>query len=50
MAGKRLRKIILQLTIIFCILRKKKYVKLISQQLIRTVKKVVQLMIPNEEK
>ena len=39
MIGKRLRRIIRQLLLIFCILNKKKYVQLISQKIIRTVKK-----------
>ena len=38
MIGKRLRKIILQLLLIFCVLKKKKYVQLISQKLIQIVK------------
>ena len=37
MIGKRLRKIIRQLLLIFCILKKKKYVQLVSQELIRVV-------------
>ena len=44
MIGKRLRKIIQQLFLIFCILKKKKYVQLIFQKLIQI------LIIPNEEK
>ena len=39
MIGKRLRKIIQHLLLIFCILTKKKHAQLISQKLIRTVKK-----------
>ena len=35
MIGKRLKKIIQQLLLIFCILKKKKYVQLIFQKLIR---------------
>ena len=55
MIGKLLRKTIRQLLLIFCILKKKKYVQLISQKLIRIVKKKNKnkknpLMIPNEEK
>ena len=53
MIGKLLRKTIRQLLLIFCILKKKKYVQLISQTLIRIVKKKIKknrLMIPNEEK
>ena len=50
MIGKLLRKTIRQLLLIFCILKKKKYVQLISQKLIRNVKKKNPLMIPNEEK
>ena len=56
MIGKLLRKTIRQLLLIFCILKKKKYVQLISQKLIRIVKKKKNknkknpLMIPNEEK
>ena len=38
MIGKHLRKIIQQLLLMFCILKKKKYVQLISQKLIRIVK------------
>ena len=47
MIGKRLRKIIRQLLLIFCILKKNKYFQLIFQKLIRIVKTN---MIPNEEK
>ena len=39
MNGKRLRKIIEQLLLIFYILKKKKYVQLIFQKLLRNVKK-----------
>ena len=38
MIGKRLRKIFDQLLLIFCILKKKKYIQLTIQKLIRTVK------------
>ena len=38
MIGKRLRKIIQQLPITFCVLKKTRYVELIIQKLIRTVK------------
>ena len=38
MIGKRLRKIIQQLLLIFYILKKKKYVQLIFQKLIRKMK------------
>ena len=38
MIGKRLRKLIQQLLLIFYILKKKKYVQLISQKLIRIMK------------
>ena len=37
MIGKRLRKVIPQLLLIFCVLKKKKYVQLISQKLIQIV-------------
>ena len=51
MIEKRLRKIIWQVLLIICILKKNKYVLLISQKLIRIVKKqVILLMIPNKEK
>ena len=39
MIVKHLRKIIRQLLLIFCILKKKKYIQLISQKLNRTMKK-----------
>ena len=49
MVGKRLRNIIWLL--IFCILRKKKYAQLVSQELFRILKKKkLLLIIPNEEK
>ena len=38
MIRKRLRKKILQLFLIFCVLKKKKYVQIISQKLIEIVK------------
>ena len=48
MIGKRLRKIIQQLLLIFCTLKKKKkYVQIISQKLIR-IMKVILLMISNK--
>ena len=50
MIGKRLRKIIQQLSLIFCILKKKKYAQLIFQKFIRTVKKTILLLTPNEGK
>ena len=51
MIGKRLKKIIRQLLLIFCIRKKKKYVQIISQKLIQIVKKkIILLMISNEEK
>ena len=43
MTGKRLRKIVRELLLIFCILKKKIYVQLY-------LKKLILLMIPNEEK
>ena len=46
MIGKRLRKIISQLLLIFCILKKQKYVQLNSI----CKKQIIPLMIPNEEK
>ena len=49
MIGKLLRKTIRQLLLIFCILKKKKYVELISK--INSIcEKKNPLMIPNEEK
>ena len=48
MIGKCLRKIIQQLLLIFCILKKKKYTLLIFQNITR--EKQILLMIPNEEK
>ena len=39
MIGKRLRKIIRQLLLVFYILKKKKFVQLISQKVIPIVKK-----------
>ena len=50
MIRKSLRKIIQQLLFIFCTLRKKKYFQLISQKLIRIVKRNDYLVIPNKEK
>ena len=51
MIGKRLRKIVQELLLIFYIPKKKKYVQLLSPKLIRIVKKqIILLMIPNEEK
>ena len=51
MIGKRLRKTIRELLLMFCILKKKKYAQFKSQKLIRIVKKqVILLIIPNEEK
>ena len=50
MIGKHLGKIIRQLLLIFCILKKNKYVQLISQKLIQFVKGNILLMIPNEQK
>ena len=46
---KTLRKIIQQLLLIFCILKKKKYLQFLFQKLIRILKNNF-LMIPNEEK
>ena len=43
-------KIIRQLLLIFYILKKKKYEQLIFQKLVRIVKKIILLRIPNEEK
>ena len=50
MTGKCWRKIIGQLFLIFCILKKNKYPQLTSQKLIRILKNIILLMIPNEEK
>ena len=50
MIGKRLTKIIRPLLLVFCILKKKKYVHLIFQKLFWIVKKKILLMITNEEK
>ena len=50
MIGKHLGKIIRQLLLIFSILKKNKYVQLISQKLIQFVKGNILLMIPNEQK
>ena len=51
MIGKRLKKIVEKLLLIFSIPKKKKYVQFISQKILRTVKKqIILLMIPNEEK
>ena len=44
-----MRKIIQQLLLIFCILKKKKYFQLIFQNIKQSTKKIL-LMIPNEEK
>ena len=50
MTGKRLRKIIRQLLLIFCILKNKIYVQTYISKLNSNVKKKILLMIPNEEK
>ena len=51
MIGKRLRKLMQQLLFIVCILKKKKYVQLISQKLNSNCEKeIILLMISNEEK
>ena len=56
MIGKSLRKIIKQLLLIFCTLKKKTYFRLISQNITQPVKKINinktnnLLIIPNKEK
>ena len=50
MTGKRLRKIIRQLFLMFYILKKQKYALPIFQKLTWIVKKKIILMIPNKEK
>ena len=51
MIRKRLRKIIRQLLLIFCIVKKKKYVQFISQKINSNCEKqIILLMIPNKEK
>ena len=47
--GERLRKIIQHLLLMFCALKKNKYVQLIYKKLIRIVKKKLLLTIPNKE-
>ena len=50
MSGKRLKKVIRQLLLIFCVLKKKKYTQLIFQNMTQPVEKqIILLMIPNEE-
>ena len=49
MIGKRLRKIIQQLLLIFCILKKEKYFQFIFQNITHE-KQIILLMIPNKEK
>ena len=48
--SERFEKIIQQLLLMFPILKKKKYVQLIFQKFIQIEKKIILLMIPNEEK
>ena len=50
MTGKRLRKIIRQLFLMFYISKKQKYALPIFQKLTWIVKKKIILMIPNKEK
>ena len=51
MIGKRLKKIVEKLLLIFSVPKKKKYVQFMSQKILQTVKKqIILLMIPNEEK
>ena len=51
MIGKRLRKVMWQLLLIFYILKKKKYVRLIYQKInLNCEKQIILLMIPNEKK
>ena len=47
---KMFQKIIWQLLLMFCILKKKNYVQLISQELICCEKQIILLMIPNNNK
>ena len=49
MSGKRLRKVIRQLLLIFCVLKKKKYPAYISKHDSPVKKQIILLMIPNEE-
>ena len=50
MTGKHLRKIIRQLLLIFCILKRKIYPAYISKHNSTLEKQIILLMIPNEEK
>ena len=50
MTGKLLRKITQQLTLLFYILKKKKNALFIFQDITKPVKKIILLMITNEER
>ena len=50
MIGKRLRKIILQLLLIFCVLKKKEICATYISKINSNCEKQILLMIPNEEK